>query len=171
MNEGPEERPLSLAAFTERHETHVDWGSNLKAGLAAIVAFALVGWTAQASGLPFLMAPLGATAVLLFGQPTSPLSQPANVMGGYFIGTLAGELAHLGFPGSWLAVAIAVGVTIVAMRALRVTHPPAGAMPLFGLAGVVHSYELFVLTLIDCVFLIAVALLVHRLPPRRRYPL
>jgi CBS-domain-containing membrane protein len=160
-----------LADLVVRHEPPVDAGANLKAGLAAIFGLAVVGWTASATGLPLIAAPLGATVVLLFGQPSSPLSQPVNVMGGYFIGTVACEAAFLLYPHHWMPVAVALGVAIVVMRWLRVTHPPAGAMPIFGLAGQTHGLELFAVILANSVFLIALAYLVHHTPPRRRYPL
>lgn len=160
-----------LRALVARHETPVDLVANLKAGLAAILGMAIVGKLAAMTGLPLLLAPLGATAGLLFGQPTSPLSQPANIMGGYLIGTLVCEAAFLAFPGDWLAAAIAVGVTVVLMRGLRVTHSPAAALPIVGFGRDLHGPELFLVIFVASVVLIVLALIVHRIPPRRQYPL
>ena len=44
----------------------------------------------EGAGMPLLMAPFGASCVLLFAVPNSPLSQPANVIGGHAVATLAG---------------------------------------------------------------------------------
>jgi len=159
-----------LQALVTRHETIVDPVSNLKAGIGAVLGMVAVGALAAFTELPLLLALLGATAVLLFGQPSSPLAQPINVMGGYLIGTLICELAFEIFPGAWMAAAIAVGVAIVLMRTLRVTHPPAGAMPILGFGQGSHGVQLFTVVLIGSVILIAIALVVHRIPPRRDYP-
>ncbi|MCO6386155.1 HPP family protein [Aliihoeflea sp. 40Bstr573] len=154
-----------------RHETPVGLGSNIKAGIGAALGMTFVGYLASATGLPLLLAPLGATAVLLFGQPSSPLAQPINVMLGFLVGTIICELSFSLFPGEWLAAALALGVTIVAMRTLRVTHPPAGAMPILTFGDPIHGLQLFSVVLIGCVVLIALAVLVHNIPPKREYPL
>lgn len=159
-----------LSSFCVRHEPPVDQVSNIKAGAGAVIGMVFVGQLAALTGLPLLLAPLGATAGLLFGQPSSPLSQPANVMGGYLIGAIVCEAAFYTFPGIWLAVAVAVGVTVVAMRALRVTHSPAAALPILGFGDEVHGGELFAVLFVGCVVLITLALTVHRIPPRREYP-
>lgn len=159
-----------LKSLSTRHEPPVDTVANLKAGFAAILGMAIVGKLAAMTGLPLLLAPLGATAGLLFGQPSSPLSQPINVMGGYLIGTIVCEAAFLAFPGDWLAAAVAVGVTIVLMRGLRVTHSPAAALPILGFGRGLHGLELFVVIFIGCVVLIALAMVIHNIPPKRDYP-
>ncbi|MDT9091827.1 HPP family protein, partial [Escherichia coli] len=65
-----------LKAFFVRHEPPVALRANLRAGLAAIAGIALVGGLATWIELPLLIAPLGPTSGLLFGQPSSALSQP-----------------------------------------------------------------------------------------------
>ena len=153
-----------------RHEPPVDQVANVKAGIGAIVGISVVGWLAAATGQPLLLAPMGATAALLFGQPSSPLAQPMNVMGGYLVGTIVCEAAFNAFPGLWVAAAIAVGVTVALMRAIRVTHPPAGAMPILGFGEQLHGLQLFGVMFVSCVVLITLALAVHAIPPRREYP-
>ena len=168
-------RPAVIFRFVRsllvRHETVVDPVSNLKAGVGALLGMAIVGQLAIATGLPLLVAPLGATALLLFGQPSSPLSQPVNVMVGYLVGTICCEAAIRVFPGDVLTVAIALGVSVVVMRWLRVTHPPAGAMPIMGLGAPIYGFNLFLAMFVSCVVLITLALVVHQIPPRRDYPL
>ncbi len=162
--------PDLLRTLLIRHEPPVDQIANLKAGAGAIAGICAVGWLAVLTGLPLLLAPLGATAALLFGQPSSPLAQPLNVMAAYLIGTLVCEAAFFAFPGLWLSAAVAVGVTIVLMRGLRVTHPPAGAIPILGFGDQLHGPELFGVMVVGCVVLIALAAVVHAIPPRRPYP-
>ncbi|RYE52351.1 MAG: hypothetical protein EOP18_10880 [Rhizobiaceae bacterium] len=74
--------------YLHRHEPGGHTLAHLKSGVGAIVAITLVGLMAVLTGLPMLIAPFGATAVLLFGQPKSPLAQPANIIGGYVLATL-----------------------------------------------------------------------------------
>ena len=160
-----------LRSLLVRHETTVDPVSNLKAGIGAAVGMSMVGVLAALTGLPLLIAPLGSTSVLLFAQPSSPLAQPINVMGGYLIATIVCEVTFQMFPGIWVATALSVGLAVIMMRWLRVTHPPAGAIPIFGYANASHGITLFTVILVGCVALIALALVVHAIPPKRQYPL
>lgn len=154
-----------------RHERDVDQVANLKAGVAAVAGMLLVSQLARWTGQPLLLAPLGATAVLLFAQPSSPLAQPINVMLGYLVGAIVCESAFFLIATPHLAAAVAVGVTVVLMRGLRVTHPPAGALPILAFGERLHGLQLFGVVFVGCVTLVALALIVHRIPPRRDYPL
>lgn len=81
-------------------------------------------------GSVWLVAPLGASAVLVFGLPSSPLAQPWAVVGGNTVSALVGvTLMHL-LPWPLPAASLAVGLAIVAMVALRCLHPPGGAVAL-----------------------------------------
>lgn len=44
----------------------------------------------EASSIPFLIAPIGASAVLLFAVPSSPLAQPWSIMGGNMLAAFIG---------------------------------------------------------------------------------
>lgn len=159
-----------IQTFTARHEPAGRFAAHLKSGLGAVAGIAAVGGLATLTELPLLIAPLGATAVLLFGQPASPLAQPINIFGGYLLATVIAVAAALAFPGLWLAAALAVGIAIAVMLALRVTHPPAGAVPLVALAAPTQSASLFVTILVACISLVGLALVHHRIPPRVQYP-
>lgn len=156
--------------FTARHEPGGQFLSHVKSGTGAMLGIGAVGGLSAITDLPLLIAPLGATVVLLFGQPASPLAQPINIFGGYLLATALGVAAALAFPGLWWVAALAVGISIAGMLMLRITHPPAGAVPLVALAAPVHSLSLFPTILIACVSLMGLALLHHRLPPRVQYP-
>ena len=67
----------------------------LRAALGAFLGIlGTAGISAVALGngpeLPLLMAPIGASAVLLFAVPTSPLAQPWSIIGGNTISALVG---------------------------------------------------------------------------------
>ena len=80
--------------------------------------------------LPWLVAPMGASAVLVFAVPGSPLAQPWSVIGGNVVSALVGLAAAWAIGPPPLAAAIAVGAAIAAMIALRCLHPPGGACAL-----------------------------------------
>ncbi|MBB3993667.1 CBS domain-containing membrane protein [Sulfitobacter undariae] len=105
----------------------------LRAGLGALVALAVTGLIVllpafdKTLGL-YLIAPFGASAVLLFAVPNSPLAQPWSALVGNTLAALIGVAVCLTIPHPALAVALAVGLTIAATIACRAVHPPAGAV-------------------------------------------
>ena len=159
-----------LKPFLARHEPRGPFVGHLKSGIGAVVAMTIVGALAALTHFPLLLAPLGATAVLVFAQPHSPLAQPANVFGGYIVSALLGLAAAMLWPGEWPAATICVGVSIAAMLAFRVTHPPAGGVPLLAVVGPLAPTTLFGAIVAGAGCLVAVAVLHHRLPPRIAYP-
>ncbi|MDW2308054.1 HPP family protein, partial [Vibrio sp. 1457] len=59
---------------------------SLVAGLGATLAIGVLSYAeVSLTEVVLLMAPFGATAVLVFGVPSSPLAQPKNVIIGHFI--------------------------------------------------------------------------------------
>jgi CBS domain-containing membrane protein len=101
-------------------------GAALGIGIAAI----LCRWLAGDVIGPWLVAPLGASAVLVFAVPASPLAQPWSVVGGNTVSALVG-IACANFIGEpAMAGAVAVSAAIGLMFALRCLHPPGGAMAL-----------------------------------------
>lgn len=117
------------------------------AGLGILTA-ALVSrwWGGDNPAVPWLMAPLGASAVLVFAQPASPLAHPWAVVVGNTLSALVGVLCVQAFASPaiahglapWLApwlmpglapALAAVGATAL-MFATRSLHPPGGATAL-----------------------------------------
>ncbi|NOX42907.1 MAG: HPP family protein [Gammaproteobacteria bacterium] len=137
-------------------------------GTAAIAALILLG---NAFGAVLLMAPFGATCVLLFSVPASPLSQPMNVIGGHIISTLVGIALHTVFPTSWWAIALSVGIAIGLMALLRITHPPAGADPIVVFFENLDIINLIFPVALGSIILVIVAWLVHSVSPTTSYPL
>ena len=78
----------------------------------------------------WIMAPFGATCVLLYAAPSSPLAQPKNVILGHLIAATVGLVFLQFFVVQALTIAIAVGIAIALMQLLKCIHPPAGANPL-----------------------------------------
>ncbi len=88
---------------------------------------------------PWLVAPLGASAVLVFGVPASPLAQPWAVIGGNTVSALVGVACVRLVPDVALASALAVGLALALMFRLRCLHPPGGAAAL--LAVLTHATQ------------------------------
>lgn len=112
---------------------HLGWargalGAAMGIALAGMVTRILLG--ANAGALPFLVAPLGASAVLVFCVPASPLAQPWSVIGGDLLSAVVGLTAGHLLGDPWLAGSVAVGGAIVVMSLTRCLHPPGGASAL-----------------------------------------
>jgi CBS-domain-containing membrane protein len=131
------------------------------AGAGGAVAIAVLGSLTYYTGHPLLMAPFGASCVLLFSVPNSPLSQPVNVVCGHLLATFVGLLLRQYLPDPWWAAALAVGLAISLMAAFRVTHPPAGADPIVVFATHPGMEFLVLPVLIGSVALVVIASLFH----------
>jgi CBS domain-containing membrane protein len=131
----------------------------------------LAGWVVP--GLPWIVAPLGASAVLIFAVPASPMAQPWPVVGGNTLSALAGiagvhGVHLLGSPE--LAAALAVATAIALMLALRCLHPPGGATALMMVLGGISSPVFaFYPVMLNSVLLVTVGILYNN-ATRRAYP-
>ncbi|MBP2296045.1 HPP family protein [Azospirillum rugosum] len=85
--------------------------------------------------VPVLIAPMGASAVLLFAVPTSPLAQPWPIIGGNTLSAVVGILVSALVPDPMLAGALAVALAIATMSMTRCLHPPGGAAALTAVLG------------------------------------
>ena len=143
-------------------------------GIAA-VAYINYGFL-EGTDLLLLIGSFGASAVLLYGAIKSPLAQPRNLLGGHVISALIGVTAFKMLePHLWLAAALAVSVSIAVMHATKTLHPPGGATALIAVISgpkVTNLGYLYALAPVaaGALIMLAVALLVNNLAPRRRYP-
>lgn len=116
---------------------------------------------------PFLIAPIGASAVLVFAVPASPLAQPWAVFGGNVVsGTVAVAVAHA-VHNPAIAGGLAVGLAIMAMSVMRCLHPPGGAVAITAILGgeaIQQAGFVYPLTLValNSAALLAVGWLYHR---------
>ncbi|QBG35084.1 HPP family protein [Litorilituus sediminis] len=77
-----------------------------------------------------IMAPFGATAVLVFGVPNSPLAQPKNVILGHLMTAAIGIIFYQYVGVNAMSIALATGLGVSCMLMSNTTHPPAGANPI-----------------------------------------
>ena len=108
-----------------------DARERLRVVVGAAMGILMAGLVMRWSGVdPWLIAPMGATAVLVFAVPGSPMAQPWAVVAGNSLSALVGlACVHL-FRRPELAAAVAVGSAIGLMMLLRCLHPPGGACAL-----------------------------------------
>jgi len=133
--------------------------------LGAVISFAALG----AGGL--IVAPFGATAMLLFGNPGSPLAQPRNVVAGSCMAALISVVCvQLLGQAPWV-MGLAVGATIALGQLLRCLHPPAGVLAVLGVLQGASWRYLLVPVLPGAVLLVLLAAAYHRLSGLgHRYP-
>lgn len=122
------------ARLEAQHITgHLGW---LRGAIGAGLGIALAGWvglafTATWDGIyPLLVAPLGASAVLVFAIPASPLAQPWPVIGGDLLSALVGLGAGVVLGDPVVSAAVGVCLAIALMTMARCLHPPGGACAL-----------------------------------------
>lgn len=94
-----------------------------------------VGHHALGSANPWFIAPMGASAVLLFAAPASPLAQPWSIMAGNFVSALIGVFCAQSIADPGVAAATAAALAIATMFWLRCLHPPSGAVALTAVLG------------------------------------
>lgn len=152
----------------------------LRAGIGALVALLLLGLFVLSPAMDlrlglYLIAPFGATSVLVFAVPNSPLAQPWSAVVGNTSAALIGVAVCLLLDDPALRVALAVGLAIAAMILLRAVHPPAGAVAMTAALGPEPIRELgFAFALapvaVGTVLLVALAMIHARLTGRH-YPM
>ncbi|HTK02847.1 MAG TPA: HPP family protein [Bordetella sp.] len=106
--------------------------------LGALMGLLCTEWIARhvlGEANPWFIAPMGASAVLAFAAPASPLAQPWSLMAGNVSAALVGVFFARWIPDPGLAAACAAAAAIAVMFSLRCLHPPSGAVALTAVLG------------------------------------
>lgn len=151
---------LSAIPLTER----------LKVALAAFIALFIVTYTsmqlADMASTAVLLASMGASSVLLFGLPNSPLAKPWSFVGGHLISGTVGLLCSHLFTDLALMAAVSIGCVLFVMYLFECMHPPGGAtalVPVIASADTVLGYDFLLYPVALNVFvMLAVALLLQK---------
>ncbi|WP_348733070.1 HPP family protein [Rheinheimera texasensis] len=125
---------LGLYQPNEQHLSAITLRHRLKVVAAAFVALLLVSqisqWYLAGSGHVLLLASMGASAVLLFGLPGSPLAKPAVFLWGHLLPAAIGlACSHL-FSSFPLMAAATIALVLFVMYLFEAMHPPGGATAL-----------------------------------------
>jgi CBS domain-containing membrane protein len=141
-------------------QSEVSWCERMRSSIGALVGLMLVLTIAKVlgelSGLDeWLMASLGASALLVFALPGSPMAQPWAVIAGNTLSALLGITTAKLVGEPLLAMPIAAACSILGMFMLRCLHPPAAAVAMIAVLGHVTQYRYaFFPVMIDSLLLI-----------------
>ena len=156
-------------------QPHVPWVERLRSVFGALLGLMLVltiaKFLGELSGLDeWLMASLGASALLVFVLPQSPMAQPWAVIAGNTLSALVGiSIIHL-VNEPLLAMPLAASLSILGMFILRCLHPPAAAVAMIAVLGhVMHYRYAFFPVMVDSILLIVVGAVYSNLTGKR-YP-
>jgi len=151
------------------------WGERIRTVLGAFIGLMLVLTIAKFLGElggidEWLMASLGASALLVFALPQSPLAQPWAVIAGNTLSALVGiTCANLIVYPVW-AMALAASISILGMFMLRCLHPPAAAVALIAVLGHVLHYRYAIFPVMVDSILLVVAGGIYANLTGKRYP-
>lgn len=190
MTAFPTHDPSSAAALVRRlqplrawlglQSQTVGWSQRWRDSLGAALGLGVSGavgwwWLGGAEGAVWLVAPMGALAVLLYALPSSPLARPWPVLAGNLVSAAVGVAVCQTLGSGPAAAAVAVGLTLLLMFALRCVHPPGGAVALLAVVGgaPVHAlgWRLLLPVGLNAALMLGMALLLRRLlAPRALSP-
>ena len=156
-----------LAAFPKKNEI-------IRSLIGGTISIFLLLTLTKLTGNLFIMAPFGATCVILYAVSQSPLAQPRNVIFGHLISAFIGLFFLKFFTVSALTIALSVGCAIALMQVFKCVHPPAGANPLVILltANFIHYEWSFLVfpVLLGSITLVLVAALVNNIKTNNKWP-
>jgi CBS domain-containing membrane protein len=138
----------------------VAWNERFRSSCGAFIGlmlvFTLAKYLGELSGIDeWLMASLGASALLVFALPGSPMAQPWAVIAGNTLAALIGITAANLIKEPLLAMPIAAAASILGMFILRCLHPPATAVALIAvLAHVINYRYAFFPVMVDSILLV-----------------
>lgn len=163
----------SIAADTTSHREKLIAAAGALLGILAVYSFS--AWWLEGPAMGWMLASMGASAVLLFAVPHGALSQPWSVLGGHLLSALVGVSCYQWLGDWWGTGALAVGLSVAAMGYLRCIHPPGGATALAAVIGGESIYALgyaYLLTpvLLNVGAILLLALAYNNLFSWRRYP-
>ncbi|MBC7281602.1 HPP family protein [Hoeflea sp.] len=142
------------------------------AGLALLMCTVLIiGAGVDLSYGAFLIAPMGATTVILFALPNSPLAQPWSAIVGNTVSALVALGVHQATRDPALAIGASACLSLAAMFMTRSLHPPGGAVALTAsldpaMLDTLGLIFVLIPVFLGTVVLVALAMLWHQLNGR-----
>ncbi len=157
-----------LATFPKKNEV-------LRSLIGGTISIFLLLTLTKLTGNLYIMAPFGATCVILYAVSQSPLAQPRNVIFGHLISAFIGLFFLKFLPESNLTIALSVGCAIALMQVFKCVHPPAGANPLVILLtanSINYEWSFLVFpVLLGSIALVLVAAVVNNVKTDNKWPL
>lgn len=139
--------------------------SAVGAFIGLMVVIAAAKYLGELSGIDeWLMASLGASALLVFVLPGSPMAQPWAVIAGNTLSALIGVACAYLQLDPIITLPLAVALSIFGMFQFRCLHPPAAAVSLIAVLGHITSYRYTLFpVMIDSILLVLAAALYSNL--------
>ena len=124
----------------------------------------------------WLAASFGSSVVVVFGYPENEFSQPKNVLLGHllctFVGIIFVTLFNITQDRSifFIAIGLAVGISVMLMMAFKITHPPAGGNTIVVML-TQDSFQFLVFPIMaGAITIIIGGIIYNRLLLKRKYP-
>ena len=158
-----------LFPYIVQDQTNVSQQERYRAAGGAFIGLLLTMFASRYLGglagvSDWAIASLGASALLVFVLPSSPMAQPWAVIGGNVISAVIGIACVNLFDNQMLTAPVAVGLSILSMFVLRCLHPPAAAVAMITSLGSISGFQYALFpVLTDSVLLIFVALIYNNL--------
>ncbi len=149
-----------------REKLRILLGALIGIGVTAVLGHLVAGEALN----PWLIAPMGASAVLVFGVPASPMAQPWAVVGGNTVSALVGVACVHWIPDIHVAAAVAVSVAIGAMFLLGCLHPPGGASALLAVLTQTADPHFVLFPVLSNAIALTMAGVLYNTLTGRRYP-
>ena len=148
-----------------------EWKKYLMTAVGTLLGIGGVAYLADISGSPLIIAPFGASAVLIYSATSSPLAQPRNLIGGHFLSAIIAITCCRLLGNAWYVMALAVTLAIIGMMFTGTVHPPGGATALLCVLQNTTNYEFLFYLGSGIIILLLSALLSARIfPDVRPYP-
>ena len=150
-------------------------GAGVTIGILAYITFQSV-LAGTNYGL-WLAASFGSSVVVVFGYPENEFAQPKNVLLGHLLCTLVGIIFVTLFNITqdrsifFIAIGLAVGISVMLMMAFKITHPPAGGNTIVVML-TQDSFQFLVFPImVGAITIIIGGVIYNRLILKRKYPL
>jgi CBS domain-containing membrane protein len=152
----------------------------LLAVVACFSSILLTAWIASQycfnTTNPIIVASMGASSVILFFIPHSPLAQPWPLVGGQMTSAIVGVWCAQTFTDTIFASAIATGGSVLIMLVFRCLHPPGAATALApviaGGSTVSFGYDFVLMPLgANVAIMLMMAIAMNRWLLRHPYPM
>ena len=150
-------------------------GAGVTIGILSYITFqsVLAGTT---YGL-WLTASFASSVVVVFGYPDNEFAQPKNVLLGHLLCGLVGVIFVILFKISqdrtifFLAIGLAVGLSVMLMMAFKITHPPAGGNTIAVMLAQDSFQFLIFPIMVGAVTIIIGGIIYNRFILKKKYPL
>jgi CBS-domain-containing membrane protein len=133
--------------------------------VGGLIAISSLGLISGVSHYPLVVAPFGASTMLLFGHPNSPMAQPRNIVLGNTLAALVNSACVAWLGHTFWVMGLAVGLTITLGQLFRCLHPPSGGVALLGVLLKVNPGFVVNPVLVGSILLVLMAVLYHRFRP------